>query len=134
MSLHTTPKPMKWNGSLCMAPQVTFRGQRRCQHSCCATWSCMSLMRELRGWTGLGSIEMQKVVLGRLLQQRSHMRRDWKMSPMHEDNREDVDDEDMDEESESPSSSGSTVGDLLPACSQDTVITHATEDELRSLD
>ena len=72
---------MKQNGSLCAAPQVTFHAWRSCQHLCCVTWSHASLMRELRGWTSLGSIETWKVVLGRLLQQRSPLRREWKMSP-----------------------------------------------------
>ena len=77
--------------------------QRRCQHSHCVTWSHVFLTRELRGWTGLGSIGTQKVVLGRLLQQRFPT--GMEDESMCRDDGEDVDDEDMDDESESSSSS-----------------------------
>ena len=71
---------MKWNGSLCVAPQVTFHMWRRCQHLHCVTWSHASLKRELRGWTSLGNVGMWKAVSGQLLQWKSPARRDWKKS------------------------------------------------------
>ena len=81
--LTTTPTPMKWNGSPCTVPQVTFHSWRRCQH-----W--FGEHRDAEG--GVGEASSTEVPCEEGMEDES----------MHGDDGEDADDEDVDKESGSP--------------------------------
>ena len=98
---------MKWNGSPCMAPQVIFHAQRRCQHLCCVTWSQTSLVPDkgVRRLDQFGKHRDMEGGVGEASSTEVPHEEGMEDESMYEDDRQDADDEDTDEESESSSSS-----------------------------
>ena len=74
------PNTSEADGSPCMVPQVTSFTEEVSALALCNLVPHI-LDEGAKRLDQLGSIGMKKVVLGKLLHQRSPMRRDWKMSP-----------------------------------------------------